>query len=470
MNDKRIKILGQAPVTQAILKMSLPVVMGMMVQVLYNLVDTFFIGKLGDANQLAAANLTTPLFMIMMAIAGIIGTGASSYISRSLGENDYDRANKTLSTGLAIVVVLSALVTILGLVFLTPLMKALGASEQVLPFASDYCFVLFLGSALIMCNFTMGQLLRSEGAAMPSMVGMAVGTVVNTILDPVFIFGFDMGMRGAAIATVIGNAVGFMYYITYYLSGKPILKLSIHNVSFDKKIWGQIWGIGTPASISQLLMSISMIILNNLAATYGDIVVAGMGVANKIMTIGTFVFMGFAGGCQPLVGFNYGAKNYKRVNEIIKKGILITAGVGVTLFALFSIFANGLIRIFANDMSEVISQGTVILRALAWSLIVLGPQMLANTTVQAFGKAKASLFLSVSRQGVFFIPLLFLFNRLFAFGGLVYAQPVTDVVTLALALFVLKTILVDAEKGKASIAAGSTAEGVLADTENAQQL
>lgn len=448
MNDKQIKVLGELPVTQAILKMSLPVVMGMMVQVLYNLVDTFFIGQLGDPNQLAAANLTTPLFMIMMAIAGIIGTGASSYISRSIGENDFDRANKTLSTGIAIILGLGALVTVLGLVFLSPLMRAMGASEQVLPFASDYSFVLFLGSVLIMCNFSMGQLLRSEGAAMPSMMGMALGTVTNIIFDPVFIFGFGMGMRGAAIATVIGNGVGVAYYIFYYATGKSMVKISIKNISADKKIWGQIWGIGTPASVSQLLMSVAFIILNNLAAAYGDVVVAGMGVANKIMTIGTFVFMGFAGGCQPLVGYNYGAKNYKRVNEIIKKAMFITAGVGVALFALFSIFATELISFFANDMGEVIEQGTVILRALSWSLIVLGPQMLANTTVQSLGKAKASLFLSVARQGLFFIPLLFLLNRLFNFGGLIYAQPVSDAVTLVLALVILRTILINAEKDK----------------------
>ena len=453
MNNKQIKVLGEAPVTQAILKMSLPVVMGMMVQVLYNLVDTFFIGQLSDENQLAAVSLTTPLFMIMMAVAGIIGTGASSYISRSLGESDFDRANKTLSTGIAIVVVLGALVTVLGLVFLSPLMQALGASEQVLPFASDYSLALFLGSIFIMCNYSIGQLLRSEGAVMPSMVGMALGTVANIILDPVFIFGFGMGAQGAAIATVIGNGIGAAYYVFYYVSGKSAVKISIKDISFDKQIWGQIWGVGTPASVSQLLMSVAMIILNNLAAAYGDVVVAGMGVASKIMTIGTFVFMGFAGGCQPLVGFNYGAKNYRRVNEIIKKAMYITAGVGVALFALFSVFASGLISIFANDMAQVIAQGTVILRALSWSLIVLGPQMLANTTVQAFGKAKASLFLSVARQGLFFIPLLFLLNGLFAFGGLIYAQPVSDAVTLALALVVLRAVLVKEEKTSLGMAA-----------------
>lgn len=447
MNEKQIKVLGEAPVVKAILKMALPVVMGMMVQVLYNLVDTFFIGRLGDPNQLAAANLTTPIFMIMMAIAGIIGTGASSYISRSLGEKDYERANQTISTGIAIIIGLGILVTTAGLFFLAPLMKALGASTQVMPFASSYSFILFMGSIIIMCNFSMGQLLRSEGAAMASMTGMAIGTLTNILLDPIFIFVFRLGITGAAAATVLGNATGLVFYIFYYASGKSAVKISFKSISGDKKIWGQIWGIGAPASVNQLLMSVALMILNNLASSYGDVVVAGMGVANKIMTIGTFVFMGFAGGCQPLVGYNYGAKNYSRVNEIIKKAMLMTFGIGIALFTLFSVFAGGLIGIFANAMPEVVAQGSYILRALAWSLIVLGPQMLATTTVQAFGKAKASLFLAVTRQGLLFIPLLFLFNRLFAFGGLIYAQPVSDVITVLISLIVLRSILVKAEKG-----------------------
>lgn len=441
MSDKRIQMMGEAPVTKTIFKLSLPVVMGMMVQVLYNLVDTFFIGQLNDPNQLAAANLTTPVFMMMMAFAGIIGTGASSYISRSLGEKNFERANKTLSTGIAIVIGLAILVTGLGLTFLSPFIKVLGASTEVYPFAFDYSFILFIGCIFVMCNFSMGQLLRSEGAIMPSIIGMMIGTITNVILDPLFIFTFKMGIKGAAIATVIGNAFGVVYYVFYYLLGKSVVKLSVKSVSLDKRIWGQIWGVGIPASVSQLLLSVAMIVSNNLAVAYGDVVVAAMGVSNKIMTIGTFVFMGFSAGCQPLVGFNYGAKNYTRVNEIIKKSMLITFGIGVLLFGVFGIFARDLICFFANDMSDVIEIGTVILRALMWTLIVLGPQMLASTTVQAFGKAGASLFLSVARQGIFYIPLLYILNSIWKFNGLIYALPIADSLTLVLSLIVLKLIL-----------------------------
>lgn len=440
MNTKRIELLSKEPVTKAILTMSIPVVMGMMIQVLYNLVDTFFIGILGDPNQLAAVNLTTPIFMLMMAIAGIVGTGASSYISRCLGEKDYEKANKTLSTGIAICIGLSFIVMIVGSIFITSIARSLGASNATYPAVLAYSIVLLLGAVPIMCNFAIGQLLRSEGAAMGAMMGMLIGTVGNIILDPIFIFGFGLGIQGAAIATVLGNAMGLVHYIYYIASGKSFVKFKIKCISLDQQIWKQIFVIGTPATISQMLMGAAMVLCNNLAVQYGDVVVAGMGVAAKIMTIGTFVFMGFAAGCQPIVGYNYGAKNFHRMKEVIVKGMLMTSGIGIVLTILFGIFARNLIGVF-TPLNDVVLQGTTILRALIWSLPFLGAQMIANTTVQSMGKAGASLFLSITRQGVFYIPLLLTLNHLFEFKGLIYAQPVSDIMTLALSLTVLAAII-----------------------------
>lgn len=446
MNEKQIKLLSEAPVVQAILKLSIPVVLGMMVQVFYNLVDMYFIGQLGDANQLAAANLTTPIFMIMMAISGIIGTGASSYISRCLGRKDYEEANRTLTTGIFIVLILAIFVMLIGLIFLSPLIHLLGASNQTYPFAFDYSFVLFLGSIFIMCSFTMGQLLRSEGAAVPSIIGMALGTVTNIILDPIFIFVFKMGITGAAIATVLGNAVSLFYYIYYYSSGKSNVKIHKRYFGWKKIICKEIFFIGTPASLNQVLMSVALIISNNLASGYGDVVVAGMGVSSKIIMIGTFIFIGFSAGCQPLIGFNYGAKNISRIKDVIKSAMIITSSIGLLLLVVFYFSASFLIQVFANNMQDVVTNGVIILHASMWSLIMIGPQMLATVTVQAFGKAKASLLLSIARQGLFFIPLLIILNKLFAFNGLIYAQPISDTMTVILALTVLKTVFTKIEK------------------------
>lgn len=440
MNDKRTKLLSEAPLTKAILTMSLPVVMGMMVQVLYNLVDTFFIGRLGDPNQLAAANITTPLFMILMAIAGIIGTGAASFISRCLGEKNHDIAHKTLSTGIILCGALALLVTFFGCLFTGPIVKALGASEGTYSYAYNYSIILLGGAFFIMCNYAIGQLMRSEGAAMASMMGMLIGTVANIILDPIFIFGFDMGIQGAAIATVLGNICALMYYVWHYAKDKSLVKFSPKYFSFDKTIWREIFIIGTPASLSQMLMSFSMIICNNLAASYGDTVVAGMGVASKIMTIGTFIFMGFAAGCQPLVGFNYGAKNFDRVKGVIKQGMTLTTVIGLVLTVIFAYFAPTLIGFF-TPLTDVVEQGTIILRALMLSLPVMGAQMLSTTTAQAMGKPLASLFLSISRQGLLYIPLLFILNSTLQFNGLIYAQPIVDVCIVVVSIITLFVII-----------------------------
>ena len=440
MKDNRIKLLSEAPVTKAILVMSLPVVMGMMVQVFYNLVDTYFIGRLNDPYQLAAANIAAPVFMMMMALAGIIGTGAASYISRCLGEKNQEQADKTLAISIAICMVLGLVTMLAGILLLKPLISVLGASAETFKFTYDYVLIILIGSIPIMCNFAMGQLLRAEGDAMGSMVGMLIGTVVNIILDPVFIFVLGMGMQGAAIATVLGNSSALLFYCYRYASGKTLLKVKLSLFSFNRTIWKEIFVIGAPASLSQLLVSVSMIVCNNIAAGYSDIVVAGFGVSAKIIAIGTFIFMGFAAGCQPLVGFNYGAKNFERVMAIIKKGVVMTSIIGVTLSVFFGVFARTIITFFIST-PEVIDAGTVILRALMLSLPFIGGQMLCRTTVQAMGKALPALFLSISRQGVFYLPLLFILNITFGFKGFIYAQPITDVLMLVISALILLSII-----------------------------
>lgn len=440
MDDKRIQLLSKAPVSTAIFKMSIPMVMGMMIQLLYNLVDIFFIGKLADPNQLAAANITTALFMIMMAVSGIIGTGASSYISRCMGKSDYDKASKVLSSGITICFIIGILSTLLGSIFITPIVNALGASKSVFPYALDYSMVLIFGTSIIMCNYALGQLIRSEGSTIVSMIGMLIGTVVNTILDPIFIFTLHMGIAGAAIATVLGNAFGLIYYIIFYLRGKSIIKFKFKNISFEKDIWKEIFSIGTPSSISQILMALAVMLCNNLVVTYGDNAVAGMGVASKIMTIGTYIFMGFAAGCQPLIGYNFGAKNFGRVQDIIKKGMMITSSLGIILTAILFIFSKQLISFF-TPLPDVISQGNFMLHGLIWSLPVYGAQMVGAVTVQAMGKGKAALLISISRQGLIYIPILFVLNTIFGLNGLIFAQPAADLLALMLTIAVTATII-----------------------------
>ncbi|WP_170075810.1 MATE family efflux transporter [Paraclostridium dentum] len=440
MEDKKIRLLRDEKVSKAILKLSIPMVMGMMIQVLYNLVDTYFIGMLNDANQLAAANISLPVFMMLMAIAGIIGSGSSSYISRCLGNKDYEEANKTISIATGILVIMSIIVMIVG-IFMSPnIAKGLGANDATFNYTYKYIFIMFIGAIPVMCSYALGQLLRSEGNIMQSVIGLTLGTVVNIVLDPVFIFGLKMEITGAAIATIIGQTSTLLYFMYAFLKGKTTLKINLKKFKYDKNIFKEIFTIGVPASLNQMLMGVATVIVNNIAVGYGTLTVAGMGVAMKIMTIGTFVFMGFSAGCQPLVGYNYGCNNIPRVKEIIKKGIIITSIIGLSLALIFGVFANSLIGLFTSE-PEVINKGAIILRALIISLPFVGGQMISTTSAQSMGKVVVAFILSISRQGLLYMPLLIILNKVFGFSGFIYAQPITDMIMLTFSAILLFKVM-----------------------------
>ncbi|MGL5652037.1 MAG: MATE family efflux transporter [Paraclostridium sp.] len=440
MEDKKIRLLRDEKVSKAILKLSIPMVMGMMIQVLYNLVDTYFIGMLNDANQLAAANISLPVFMMLMAIAGIVGSGSSSYISRCLGNKDYEEANKTISIATGILIIMSIIVMIAG-IFMSPnIAKGLGANDATFNYTYKYIVIMFIGAIPVMCSYALGQLLRSEGNIMQSVIGLALGTVVNIVLDPVFIFGFKMEITGAAIATIIGQTSTLIYFTYAFLKGKTTLKINLKKFKYDKNIFKEIFTIGVPASLNQMLMGVATVIVNNIAVGYGTLTVAGMGVAMKIMTIGTFVFMGFSAGCQPLVGYNYGCNNITRVKEIIKKGIIITSIIGLSLALIFGVFANSLIGLFTNE-PEVINKGAIILRALIISLPFVGGQMISTTSAQSMGKVVVAFILSISRQGLLYMPLLIILNKVFGFSGFIYAQPITDMIMLTFSSILLFKVM-----------------------------
>lgn len=445
MDEKRIFILKEERVTTAILKMALPVVAGMMIQILYNMVDTFFVGMLKDANQLAATNLTMPVFMVLMSVAGLIGTGGSSYISRSLGEQNTRKAAKVLSVSMGLIAAASIVATVFGLLFLGSIVNLLGVSEQTAPYATGYALPLFVGAVFIMGNFALGQLLRSEGAAIDSMKGMLIGTLTNIVLDPVFIFVFKMGVAGAAVATVIGNAMGMVFYIYCYFSGKSMLKIVFKDIKPDADILKNIFQIGTPSTLSQVLAGVAMAVSNNLAAGYGDYAVAAYGVAGKIITIGTFMFLGFGAGLQPLIGYSFGSKDFLRMKAIIRQGIGITAGIGTVLAAVFLVFGADIISVF-TPLKQVIELAVIILNALLWSLPFWGAIVISSISVQAMGKPAASLLLSIMRQGLIYIPIAITFNRIFGFTGLIYSQPIADFLSLLVALTVLITTVNRAQK------------------------
>ena len=438
--DRRIFILKEEQPALAVIKLGVPLIAGMFIMVLYNLVDTFFIGLLRDDYQLAAVNLAYPVMMVSVAISNMIGTGASSLIARSIGASNMEKANHTLTVGWMLTLVNSLIVAVLGLVFRIPLVRLLGAKANTFDYTMQYVTVILLGSFFTMGSYTFGQLLRSEGSVKYSVTGMIVGTIVNIILDPVLIFVFHMGIRGAAIATIIGNAAGTVLSISYYVRGKTMLTPSPAYLKPTKEILKEIFWVGVPATLETLLTSGAYVINNNLAVAYGELTVAAMGIAQKILSFGSYIYQGYAAGVQPLMGYNYGAKNHTRMMDVLKQGVLVVSGTELLVMAVYGLFAPQLIGIFTEN-AEVLAVGSQVLRTMMWILPFVGAISMSRITFQAMGKPQYAFGITVVRQVVLYIPLLFLLNKLFGFNGMIWAQPTTECIMMIASVGLLLGVL-----------------------------
>ncbi len=440
MKKDKIYILEHMPVPRAILYMALPSVLSMLVNILYNLTDTFFIGKLNDPVQVAAVSISLPLFTFQMAIAGIFGTGGASFISRLLGQKRYYEARETNSTAIFSSMVGSVVLAGLGILFIPQFLKLVGASGATIKPASQYMFIILLGSPCVLGKFTLVQLLRAEGAAKAAMLGLFIGTGANIILDPLFIFGFGMGVTGAAVATVIGQGLGFAFYAYYYFSGHSIAPPSLKTLHLRKEIYREILFIGLPASLGQIMMSVGNTLSYKLGSTYGDHSVAALGVASRVFSIPIFVFIGMAIGVQALVGYNYGAHNYPRMKKIIRTALTASFGLGMFFTLLFAVFPGMLVRIFIPD-PEIVRIGKIILGAYVFAIPSASIGMILMSSLQAMGKALPALVVSLCRQGIIYIPVIFLLNRIFSFKGLVFALPVADIATTMISSLMVYNIL-----------------------------
>ena len=438
--ERRIYILSREKPALAVVKLGVPLIAGMFIMVLYNLVDTFFIGLMHDDYQLAAVNLAYPVMMISIAISNMTGTGASSLIARSLGAKDTEKARHTLTAGFELTVLNSFLVTCIGLAFLPSIVRGLGAQSNTFTYTEQYVQVILLGSIFTMGSYTFGQLLRSEGSVKHSVAGMVVGTAVNIILDPVFIFVLGMQIRGAAIATILGNAAGMCVSLWMYRSGKSLLTPSLRYLRPTKEILGEIFRVGVPATLETLLTSTAYIVNNNLAVSYGELTVAAMGVAQKILSLGSYIYQGFAAGTQPIMGYNYGAGNYKRMKDVLRAGVCVVSGTELCVMAVYGIFAPQLIGIF-TESAEVIATGSRVLRTLMCILPFVGAVSMSRTSFQAMGKPQYAFVITLVRQFGLYIPLLLLLNRTFGFGGMIWAQPVTELIMMIAAVALLLRVI-----------------------------
>ena len=439
MDEKRLRILRDEPVFKAIMSLAIPTIMGMLVQVLYNLTDTFFVGKLNDPYQVAAVSVAFPLFIMLMAISSVFGTGGSSYISRLLGQKDYLMAKKVNATTFYSCIFVGIIVSFIGLFFISPILRLIGVTEATFQYASQYLTIIFSGSIIIMLNFSLGLLLRAEGAAKEAMFGMIIGTGLNIILDPIFIIYLNHGVRGAAIATLIGQGLGLLYYLYYYLIKKTAGSIAWKHFTPIRQIYAEIFKIGIPASLNHVLMSVANTVSNIVAASYSDIVIAAFGINFRVFSMAVMLMIGLATGTQPLIGYSYGSKNIKRFNETFKTASFISTGIALFFTVVFYLFPAQLIQTFIND-DEVITYGVQILNAFIIGLPFIGIQMLIMVTFQALGKGLPTLILAISRQGLFFIPIILILNHLFGFSGFIYAQPIANILTFVLAIILFQRI------------------------------
>lgn len=432
MTDKKIELFENYPVHKALMTLALPTILGMLVNVFYNMVDTFFVGKTGDPNQVASVSLCMPIYLLLMAFGNIFGIGGGSYISRKLGAKDYESVKKISSFAFYASIIVGFISMAVYLIFMRDILKISGASPNTYQFSKDYLVIVALGAPFVVNQMAMGQIIRSEGSSKEAVIGMMIGTVVNIVLDPIMILYMNMGVAGAALATIIGNACSTAYYIYHILRKKSFLSIHFKDFSMPKDILINVFSIGIPVSINNILMSASNILINNLAAGYSDNVVAGLGVAQRIFTLVVLVFIGLSQGLQPFVGYNFASKNYKRMNAAIKISCVVSVVIGFLLLGLSLIFGRWSVGVFINN-EEVIDYGVKFLVASYAIAPIIGFQFVFMSTFQALGKSIPSLVLSLSRQGIAFVPTILIGTKLFGINGIIWAQPIADIVSVALA-------------------------------------
>ncbi|MBP5793463.1 MAG: MATE family efflux transporter [Spirochaetaceae bacterium] len=435
---KNSEIFESAPIPKAVAKLALPTMLTMLVNVLYNMVDTYFIGRTGDPNQVAAVSIATPVFLFLMAAGNIFGVGGSAYISRSLGEKQYGRVKSIASFCCYAGIFTGLLIGAVFIIFNKPILTSCGASANTIGFAAEYLRWIAFGAPFVVFSFAFSNIVRGEGSAKTSMFGQMLGMVVNMILDPIMILGMKMGVRGAAIATVIGNICTCAFYLVYiFASKRTVLSISPVEFRMNQGIFSNVFAIGTPASINNVLMSLSNILMNKFLAGYGDIPIASMGIAMKANMFVVFMQIGLAVGVLPLIGYNYGAKNYKRMTSIIKFSAIANLCIGTSLTILYFWLTAPIVKLFI-DNQETISYGIQMVRALQLSMPVIGILFILSNAFQAMGKSIPSMVLSISRQGFVFFPTLILMNRFVGLNGLIYSQPIADIISvfIAIAMFI----------------------------------
>ncbi|MGK0467192.1 MATE family efflux transporter [Clostridium sp.] len=421
--------LGTEKISKLLLKLSLPATIGMLVTALYNIIDTIFVGQWVSLDAIGGLAIAFPIQMLIMAFAQMIGIGSASVISRNLGENNIEKAEHVAGNSFLAISVLSIFFVTFGLAFTEPILKVFGATNTLLPYAKDYISIIFIGSVFFSFTVSSNNLVRAEGNAKVAMISMLLGAGINILLDPIFIKVLDLGIKGAALATIISQFASFTYLIIYLYSGKTLLKVKLHHIKPKISIIKEIVSMGLAPFSRQVAGSIVAIILNNSLKIYGgasvDLQISILGIINRITMMLYMPLFGIAQGLQPIVGFNYGAKNSGRIKEVIKLALITTTTLASMGFIVSQSIPELIMKIF-NDDPQLTQTGSVVLRIAVAMLPLIGLQMVGSTVFQSIGKALPALILSLSRQVLFFIPLVLILPRFMGIMGIWISFPIAD--------------------------------------------
>ncbi|TYB81563.1 MAG: MATE family efflux transporter [Kosmotoga sp.] len=422
----RQKMLIDESIGKLLFKLSIPAMIGMLVQSLYNFVDTVFVGQAVGPLGIAGVSISFPMQIFVMAFAMLIGIGGASIISRSLGASENEKANHTAGNVVVVVIFFGIIMAITGTVFLEPLLKILGASPTIMPYASDYLSVILFGTIFFSFAMATNNIVRAEGNAKIAMYTMLISAILNIILDPIMIFVFDMGVRGAAIATVIAQSVTSLYLLAYFIRGKSLLTIKLRHLKPDKLIIKESFAIGSSAFARQIAGSVLGVIINNLLISYGgDISVAVFGVINRLFMVFLMPMFGINQGFMPILGFSYGANKISRAIKAIKLSTFWATIISIGAFLVIYLFPSALLSMFSND-EVLLEQGVKTIRIVGLLLPFVGIQVIGAGMFQALGKAVPALLLSMSRQILFLIPLILILPNFFGLNGIWISFPIAD--------------------------------------------
>ena len=437
--QQRRSMMLNEPISRVIPKMAIPTIVAFLISSIYSLADTYFVSSLGDSAT-AAVSVNASLDQLIMMCGSMLAIGANSYIARLLGQGKEEKASQVLSTAFFLAFFLGGMLTVFGTIFMKPMVRLLGATATCEQYAVDYATYVLLAAPLMASSFVMNQCLRSEGSATLSMIGMGFGGILNCVLDPIFIIGMDMGVVGASLATAISKLVSFSILIFPYITKRSILRLSIRCVRFARDILYEIVAVGSSSMFRSGLAVVSGILLNNLTGDISDGVLAGIGVATKIMMFPFSIILGFGSGFQPVVGFNWGAKRYDRVKESYRFSAWVALIGAALMAAILAIFADEIIMLFssAEDQSTQMKQiGALAIRLQCLALPIHAWVAVVNMFCTGLGNALGAVLLATARQGSCFIPILFPMAILWGEYGIASVQAAADVLTLLLAIPIL---------------------------------